>query len=103
MERKRRNMLKLASEAHSNAEKLATILYRKYRASRVFLFGSLVSRNMFGARSDIDLAVEGIPGMKFFDAAGELLMKSHFNVNLIPLEDCTQKLRENILAIGEKL
>jgi predicted nucleotidyltransferase len=43
----------------------ARILKKKYRATRVVLFGSLARSPLFAPTSDIDLYAEGVPGSLF--------------------------------------
>jgi predicted nucleotidyltransferase len=59
---------------------------RKYRASKVLLFGSSLSPSAEGR--DIDLAIEGIADADFFSFYGELLCALSKPVDLI---DLTQK------------
>jgi len=99
---KNREILILRKKAYNEAKKLADILYARYSATCVYLFGSLREKK-FSGRSDIDLAVGGLEGTIFFEATGELLSKSSFSVNLIPLEDCQEKFRQKIKNTGELL
>jgi len=99
---KNREILLLRKKAYKEAKKLANILYTRYSARCVYLFGSLREKK-FSERSDIDLAVEGLEGTSFFEATGVLLSKSSFPVNLIPLEDCQEKFRQKIKNTGELL
>lgn len=99
---KKKENLELKDKAYQEARDLANILYTRYFATRVYLFGSLPEER-FSERSDIDLAVEGLAGATFFQAVGELLLKSSFSVNLIPLEDCSENLRQKIINSGELL
>ena len=93
----------LRKRAYQEAQALANILYAKYSATSVYLFGSLLERERFNENSDIDLAVEGLPGSIFFEAAGELLLHTRFPLNLIPLRNCRESLREKIATTGERL
>jgi len=43
-------------------------LAQDFGASKVYLFGSLLREDMVHARSDIDLAVEGLEGTRYFEA-----------------------------------
>ncbi len=53
------------------AREAASLLKADFGAERVCLFGSL-ARGTFRSKSDIDLAVEGLPEREFFRAAGRL-------------------------------
>ena len=57
-------------------------LARHYRARRILLFGSSLSRK---TARDIDLAVEGLPAKKFFEFYGDLLFSLLKPVDLIDL------------------
>ena len=57
-----------ALAARQAAERVAALLAREFSARRVVLFGSLASCR-FGARSDIDLAVDGVDPARFFAAS----------------------------------
>lgn len=68
------------------------------------MFGSLVEGG-FHERSDIDLAVEGLPGgAALFRAAVELdEIASPFEVDLVPLEEARPDIRARVLERGELL
>jgi len=71
-------------------------------ADRVVLFGSL----LYGALheySDVDIAVRGLAGDKYWEALGraEDLMGRH--VDLVPLEQARPTLVARIAAVGEVL
>ena len=57
-------------------------LARRYRAGRILLFGSSLSKQ---SARDIDLAVEGLPAEKFFRFYGDLLFNLPKPVDLIDL------------------
>lgn len=103
VKKEEKKYLLVRTEAFTQAVSLAKMLYSKFSAKRVFLFGSLLDKDRFSSRSDIDLAVEGLPGAILFDAMGELLLRSNFPVNLIPLEDCNKFLKQNIITTGKLL
>lgn len=91
-------------QAWEVAQKAAQFLYQNYGASRVILFGSLAHGYWFHQRSDIDLAVEGISFSTFFRAWAALdSMSSGFEVNLVALEDATERLLAEIAVYGVEL
>lgn len=57
---------------------------QKYRASRIFLFGSAADPHR--TPNDIDLAVEGLPDNLFFKFWGELIFALSKPVDLIDLK-----------------
>lgn len=91
----------LSTRAFTEARQLARILGEDYGAQKVYLFGSLARENApFKATSDIDLGVEGLSADRFYEALGELLLKSTFLVDLKPLENASDQLRRFIQKEG---
>jgi predicted nucleotidyltransferase len=69
------------------ARSVATRLKAEYGASRVIVFGSLVS-GAFSETSDIDIVVAGVPAAQFFRAWADVeRIADGFEVDLVPLED----------------
>ncbi len=100
---KQKERAHLRRRAYQEAQALANILYTKYSATDVYLFGSLLEEERFNENSDIDLAVKGLSGSIFFEAVGELLLDTKFPLNLIPLKNCQESLRKKIITTGERL
>jgi len=71
-------------------------LARKYRATRVLLFGSATKDNE--EYNDIDIAVEGIADKDFFAFYGELMLALSKPVDVV---DLSRKSRFNDLIISE--
>jgi len=96
-ENKRQHALNVARE-------IAAVLKRNFSAQRVILFGSVLSSERFHSRSDIDIAVAGIPSKKFFAAYGHVLdIAKQFNLDLIDLNACRPTLSATIEAEGIEL
>lgn len=57
---------------------------------RFYVFGSLIRADDYGPSSDVDLAVEGLPGKEYWKtlAALESLLETE-DVNLVELERCS--------------
>jgi predicted nucleotidyltransferase len=54
-----------------------------------YLFGSLLQPGAFGVRSDVDVAVEGVPALEYFALLGDLEERlGTERVDLIELERC---------------
>jgi len=87
---------KLRHDAMNIAKRLAQILARDFSVSRVILFGSVLEKGKFNEDSDIDLAVEGLSNDAYFTALARLMMKSSFDVDLKPVEDIGDLLRQRI-------
>lgn len=58
----------LVQRAWKDAQRVAAVLYQKYGASKVAVFGSLIDQVLFDEHSDIDMVVWGLPDDKFDDA-----------------------------------
>jgi predicted nucleotidyltransferase len=86
------------------AEKAAEFLREKYAVRQVYLFGSLLEPERFHSRSDIDLAVTGLPEKFFYQAVGEVLeMTDDFTVDIIDLDSCSDGLKKEVYAKCRKI
>lgn len=86
------------------AQRIAEALRAEMGAGRIHLFGSLADGVAYDEHSDIDLAVEGIPGDKYFAAVGlvESLCKD-VSVDLVLLEEASGSLQARIRERGVEL
>lgn len=91
---------RLAQQAQSDARQIADMLRTSYKVTRVVLFGSLVN-GQFHARSDIDLAVEGLAPGDFFQALAQASKLSDFPIDLKPFEELVPHFAARVLATGE--
>jgi predicted nucleotidyltransferase len=82
-----------------SAEQAAQLL-RDCGARRVWLFGSLARGRQPDFRSDVDLAVEGLPGEQYFRLVSELQSLVCSPVDLVEMERAPAALRDRILAEG---
>lgn len=107
--RKRREMerperAKRRRRAMVVARKAADLLRREFGARKVLLFGSLAKRGSFTLFSDIDLAVEGMPRLRYFEAIAKITSLAEFiDIDLVELENCPSALRENIERDGKPI
>ena len=86
------------------AIKASEILYKKYQAKEVIIFGSLTDFSRFNRWSDIDIAVSGIPSDLYLKAVAEVISLSpDFKIDLLDIEDCKEFLREIIEKEGIKV
>lgn len=86
------------------AREVATLLRKRFGASRVVVFGSLVHAGRFGPWSDLDIAVWGLSGRGFLRAvAATFEMDPEVPVNLVDAEDCPPALRASIEGDGVEL
>ena len=93
----------LATQAREAARTAAGILKHEYGAQRVVLFGSL-TRDTFDAHSDIDIGVSGIEPTRFYRAVAHVTeTEEAFDLDILDLDACPQKLREHIIRHGVAL
>jgi uncharacterized protein len=85
------------ARALKTVDKLKNILIEKYSVTKIVLVGSCADKDRFKDHSDIDLCAEGIKSDQYFQACGELLVESgEFDVDLIPIEDANERMKEKI-------
>ena len=95
--RKRQVDKALLHRAWQTAHRVAAMLYEKFGATRVAVFGSLAERDWFSPCSDIDIAVWGIPADKYLKAVVEAKHISRwFKVDLVDFDSCEGLFRENV-------
>lgn len=87
-------------EAKALIGKYRQLLIEEFGARRVIPFGSVTGGSPWHPRSDLDIAVEGLPPERFFEALAAVqdLVSSQIQVDLVPLEDATPELRARILG-----
>ncbi len=86
--------------ARNVAGNIARELVKRFGAHRVVLFGS-ADRGDIHEKSDIDLAVWGIPPKDFYRAVAFASGYSkEWKVDLVDAEDCRESLRYSILKEG---
>jgi predicted nucleotidyltransferase len=78
------------------AQRAAAVLYSR-GAKRVWLFGALASGHTPDARSDLDLAVEGLSASRLRPAAAELSNILGFKVDLVDWDTAPPRLRPHVL------
>jgi predicted nucleotidyltransferase len=89
-----------ALRARVAAERIAHHLAEHHGAQRVVLVGSL-ARGDFGADSDVDLVVWGLPHDALFRAGAEAeALADEFEVDLIPWESANARMRSAVNAEG---
>ncbi len=91
------------ARAWESARRAAEVLRAQYSATKILAFGSLVQSGRFDDRSDIDLAVEGVPAAKFFRAWADAERVSKFEMDLVDLSDCPEGLEKEIFRAGVSL
>jgi predicted nucleotidyltransferase len=91
-----------AKRLHAVLPAAQHLLQEHYGAGRVILFGSLAS-GAYSERSDVDLAVDGLPAQRYFEALAELMDLFAGPVDLVRLEEAPESLRARIAAEGKPL
>lgn len=78
------------------ARHCARVLKEQFGARRVVLFGSLLDYQAMSPRSDIDLAVWGLPEKEFFRAGAAIERGHDFSIDLVEAEKAKPRLRKAI-------
>jgi uncharacterized protein len=78
------------------------LLADRYHTKRAVLFGSLADGS-YTEHSDIDLAVEGMGSVHYFDALAELMALFGVPVDLVRLEEAPPSLRACVEEGGRVL
>jgi uncharacterized protein len=100
-----RERLVRAKQLREVAYTCAQRLVQDFGARKVYLFGSLLREDVVHLRSDIDLAVEGLEGARYFQALSALwrLLPTGVELDLVPLEEARAGLADRVRAEGELL
>lgn len=89
--------------AQADARRIAGFL-RRQGAKRVVGLGSaFVPGRRFTMRSDIDLAVRGLPPERFFRTYAKAADMTTFELDLIPIESATAPVRQAVHTEGVDL
>ncbi|MBE3584343.1 MAG: AbrB/MazE/SpoVT family DNA-binding domain-containing protein [Limnochordaceae bacterium] len=81
------------------ARHLADVLGREFGVTKVYLFGSLVSGKVH-SRSDIDLAVEGLPPALYYRACARLDHETDIPIDLVDLTRAAPTLVQRVTREG---
>ena len=88
---------KLNKKVRLVAEKIG----KKYELKRVYLFGSLINRDYFHLKSDIDLGVKGIDSKNYLKLWGEFEKELDHSFDLVNMNKCDERLKKHIKKEGE--
>ncbi len=94
-EQQRQDRLQQRREQGVAAAKIAAEQLKQLGATRVVLFGSLLSEN-FDENSDLDLAVWDLPERLYFRAVGQLQGIAGFEVDLVEAQHAALHIAEAI-------
>ncbi len=91
--------VKSKAKALTVAAACTRLLQAEFGSKRAIVFGSLAGQGPWHDRSDIDIAVEGLPPEEFFRAYSACcdLLPPDLNLDLVPLEDVYPEMRSRIL------
>jgi len=83
-ERRRR----LWEQAKQDADRIIAMIVREFRPARIYQWGSIVYPEHFAEYSDIDIAVEGLPGgaAEYFRLLAEAERLTSFPIDIVELE-----------------
>jgi len=73
-------------------------LSKMYNVTQLILFGSTLENR--SRANDLDLAVSGLDGWKFFELSARLEEELELNIDLIPLDE-NSKLSKHIRKVGK--
>jgi uncharacterized protein len=86
------------------ARRAAKLLREKYHATRVVVFGSLLSEARFTPWSDVDIAVWGLSPDQIFRAIGDVMdLTSLLEINLVDVNACSPSLLNTIEREGVEI
>jgi predicted nucleotidyltransferase len=90
--------------AWQTAQQADQVLREQLGAEKVRVFGSLLEPARFDRFSDIDLAVWGLSGKRYFAAVGRLQgLSAEFSIDLVAFEQALPPLQAVILQEGQDL
>jgi predicted nucleotidyltransferase len=88
-------------QACYEARAIIALIIDRYRPSRIYQWGSLLNRQLFWERSDMDIAVEGIGNpAEFFALYGEADQISSIPLDLVALEKIEPEFADLIRTKG---
>jgi predicted nucleotidyltransferase len=97
------SLINRQDSARNIAKRIALEFKEHFGAHRVVLFGS-IARGGMHSKSDIDIAVWGIPAKNFYKAVAFAIGYSNeWKVDIVDVEDCRESLKQSILKDGFEL
>ncbi len=83
----------LFNKAINDAAKIAGYLREIYGCGDVYLIGSLLDKERFSEKSDIDFVVKGLPKDRYFYLLAEIRDITDFAIDIIPYEDANELIK----------
>lgn len=102
IEKHKKEKLESIQKAYLQLEKIVNILKEKPAVRRVVLFGSLKNGTFIKGRSDIDIAVEGLPPSEYYSTCREIEDEIGIGIDLVDL-DLDNRFFYNIVAKTGKI
>ncbi|HAS16867.1 MAG: hypothetical protein A2Z60_02160 [Nitrospirae bacterium RIFCSPLOWO2_02_42_7] len=93
----------LFKKALDDAAKIANYLRERYGCEEIYLIGSILEKERFSEKSDIDLVVRGLPKERYFHILAEIRDITDFSTDIIPYEDANELIIETVKKEGKRL
>ena len=90
-------------KALDDAAKIARYLRERYGCREICLIGSVLEKDRFSEKSDIDMVVKGLPKDRYFYILAEIRDISDFAIDIIPYEDANELIRDTVKKKGKLL
>jgi predicted nucleotidyltransferase len=93
---------KLWGQAKQDADRIIAMIVREFRPARIYQWGSIVHPEHFAEYSDVDIAVEGLPGgaSEYFRLLAEAERLTSFPLDIVELEHIEPEFAELIRTYG---
>ena len=93
---------RLWEQATQDADRIIALIVREFRPARIYQWGSIVHPEHFAEYSDIDIAVEGLPGgaAEYFRLLAEAEELTSFPLDIVELEHIEPEFAELIRTYG---
>jgi predicted nucleotidyltransferase len=87
-------------EMVAEAQRLAAVAAASFPVERVYLFGSVAKARPISVWSDIDLAVEGVPGDMIWRLTAALAAQTRYALDVRRVEDLDAALAQRVVREG---
>lgn len=101
IEKYKKEKLESTRKAYLALEKIAAILKEKPTVRKIILFGSLKNGTFIKGKSDIDIAVEGLPSSEYYSTCREIEEKAGIGIDLVDLNPNNRPLYNIITKTGK--
>lgn len=92
----------LRKNALIEAERLASLLRKRFDFEAIYLFGSVLT-GRFKVGSDIDMVIKGMKIEDFFKAYAYIIKEARYRVDLKPFEDLSEEFKKKISSEGKRI